>query len=86
MIACGIVGAIISGLYVDKTRRFTPVVKVTFTMAALFGIVFVVVSINKMRSHLFTMQPLNNLDLLNTHDHSFKGHQIMWYIVIKQGQ
>ena len=45
MIACGILGAIIAGVYVDKTKKFTPVVKVTFTMATLFCIAFIVVSI-----------------------------------------
>ncbi|XP_053558714.1 solute carrier family 49 member A3 [Bombina bombina] len=40
----GIIGALLCGLYVDKTKRFTEVVKICFSMASLASIAFAVVS------------------------------------------
>ncbi|XP_033633355.1 solute carrier family 49 member A3-like [Asterias rubens] len=42
MIAFGLVGAVASGLIVDRTKAFTPVTKISFTFAVLFGIVMTV--------------------------------------------
>ncbi|XP_056004844.1 solute carrier family 49 member A3-like isoform X2 [Ostrea edulis] len=40
MIVGGVVGAIIAGIYVDKTKRFEEVVKISFAIAVVFGVVF----------------------------------------------
>ncbi|XP_021355956.1 major facilitator superfamily domain-containing protein 7-a-like [Mizuhopecten yessoensis] len=44
MIAGGLFGAVISGIYVDKTKRFEEVVKVSFAMAIVFAVGFMEVS------------------------------------------
>lgn len=47
MIVGGVVGAIIAGIYVDKTKRFEEVVKISFAIAVVFGVVFFEVSLLK---------------------------------------
>ncbi|XP_033756588.1 solute carrier family 49 member A3-like isoform X1 [Pecten maximus] len=44
MIAGGLFGAIISGIYVDKTKRFEEVVKVSYALAIVFAVGFMEVS------------------------------------------
>ena len=40
MIVGGVVGAVISGIYVDKTKKFEEVVKLSLGLAVLFGLAF----------------------------------------------
>lgn len=40
MIVGGVVGAVIAGIYVDKTKRFEEVVKVSYGFAVIFGVAF----------------------------------------------
>ncbi|XP_062581592.1 solute carrier family 49 member A3-like [Saccostrea cucullata] len=40
MIVGGVVGAIVAGIYVDKTKRFEEVVKVSYAIAVVFGVGF----------------------------------------------
>lgn len=44
MIGAGIVGAVIAGLFVDKTKMFEEVVKVCFAFGVISGIAFTQVS------------------------------------------
>ena len=47
MIGVGAFGAVLAGLYVDKTKQFEEVVKVCWALAVLFGIGFTQVSATK---------------------------------------
>ena len=47
MIGVGAVGAVLAGLYVDRTKRFEEVVKVGWSLAVLFGIGFTQVCIKR---------------------------------------
>lgn len=60
MIGGGIIGAAIAGVFVDKTKKFEEVAKISFAMAALAGVAFTEVSdiINK----LFNVNMQQNLD------------------------
>ena len=40
MIGVGALGAVVAGIYVDKTKRFEEVVKVCWCLSVLFGIGF----------------------------------------------
>lgn len=40
MIVGGVVGAIVAGIFVDKTKRFEEVVKISYGIAVVFGIAF----------------------------------------------
>ena len=72
MIAFGLVGAVVSGLIVDRTKAFTPVTKISFTFAVLFGIVMTVVSHETSSiTHLCFTPPPQSLFLFfscNVHD------------------
>lgn len=43
MIVCGLLGSIISGIILDKTKRFEEVAKICFSMAAIANVFFVII-------------------------------------------
>lgn len=55
MIVGGVVGAVIAGIYVDKTKRFEEVVKVSYGFAVIFGVAFFQVPI-KYCANYFTLK------------------------------
>lgn len=44
MIVGGVIGATASGIFVDKTRRYTETMKVSMTLAVIFGLAFLQLS------------------------------------------
>ena len=45
MIAGGVLGAFVSGIYVDRSKKFAEVIKVSYTFAVFAGLAFTQVSL-----------------------------------------
>ena len=56
MIICGLIGSVLSGLFLDKTKRFEETAKICFSLSTLGSIMFTIFSLyNNDKSTIYYM-------------------------------